>query len=402
MLSRRSVLRLLAAAPSAYTLAQNSTPGLPSRRPGELDIHHIDTGRGNSTLIVGPDGSTLLVDAGASAAGPETSSPARPNSSRRPGEWIARYAQQMASAKGLSYALVTHIHPDHMGDPLPSCPASSDGSYRLTGISDVDAQLPIGTLIDRAYPNFGKAKPIDAPFTTNYLAYLQARVKAGRAVEAARVGSTYQIKLPGCDVRILAANGIVWTGEGEQTRNLIPWGKMSSPEEQPNENIYSIALRLRYGNFRYFTGGDLCNDTHDGRFPWLDIETPVARAAGRVDVAAADHHGYFDATGPGFVKALAAQAYIVQAWDVGHPAMAQAQRMLADWPGAKPHDVYALESLPANALLNSRFAPKFKSRMGHVVVRVAADTRSFRIFVLDATSEAMPVLLESKPYVCQG
>ena len=35
-------------------------------RPGMLDIHHISTGRGDSTLIVGPDGSTVMIDAGAS------------------------------------------------------------------------------------------------------------------------------------------------------------------------------------------------------------------------------------------------------------------------------------------------------------------------------------------------
>jgi hypothetical protein len=37
--------------------------------PGTLDIHQIATGRGNSALIIMPDGTTLLVDAGAAGDG---------------------------------------------------------------------------------------------------------------------------------------------------------------------------------------------------------------------------------------------------------------------------------------------------------------------------------------------
>lgn len=401
MLSRRALFRLLAAAPSSYALSQSFLP-LPARRSGELDIHHIDTGRGNSTLIVGPDGTTLLVDAGASAVTLDTSAPHRPNASRRPGEWIARYAQKVSHADYLDYALITHIHPDHTGDVTPGCPLSSSGAYRLTGISDVDAILPIRTVIDRAFPDFGAAKPLNAPFAANYLAYLQERVAKKRAVQSAMVGSISQLQLKDVQTRVLAANGRIWTGSGTSSRLLTPQGRALSAEEQPNENFYSIALRLQFGNFSYYTGGDLACDTHDGRVPWLDNETPVARLAGRTDVAAANHHGYFDSTGAAFTDALDAQAYIVQAWDVGHPGPAQAQRMLGEWPGAKKHDVYALESLPANALINSRFTPRFKSRQGHVVVRVAADTKSFRIHLLDATNEDMAVRWVSDPYRCRG
>ena len=42
---------------------------LPAWAPGMLDIHQISTGRGNAALFVLPDGTTLLVDAGAAADG---------------------------------------------------------------------------------------------------------------------------------------------------------------------------------------------------------------------------------------------------------------------------------------------------------------------------------------------
>lgn len=65
---------------------------LPPWSPGELDIHQIDTGRGNASFLIGPDGMTRLIDCGASKDGPDSSAPCRPNASRRPGEWVARYA----------------------------------------------------------------------------------------------------------------------------------------------------------------------------------------------------------------------------------------------------------------------------------------------------------------------
>ena len=37
---------------------------LPEWQPGFLDIHHINTGRGDAAFMVFPDGTTFLVDAG--------------------------------------------------------------------------------------------------------------------------------------------------------------------------------------------------------------------------------------------------------------------------------------------------------------------------------------------------
>src|SRR5437868_14429335 len=62
---------------------------------GILDIHQIATGRGNSALVIMPDGTTLLVDAGAVGDGLAQTDP-HPDASRRAGEWIARYVRRHA------------------------------------------------------------------------------------------------------------------------------------------------------------------------------------------------------------------------------------------------------------------------------------------------------------------
>src|SRR5580698_5149051 len=71
-------------------LAQSVGEVLPPWTPGTLDIHQISTGRGNAALFILPDGTTLLVDAGAAGDGIPQTDP-HPDGSRTPGAWIARY-----------------------------------------------------------------------------------------------------------------------------------------------------------------------------------------------------------------------------------------------------------------------------------------------------------------------
>jgi hypothetical protein len=262
------------------------------------------------------------------------------------------------------------------------------------GLADLDAMLPITTCIDRGFPHYAQNQlPSTAPFAQAYLALLRARVQQGSIVQAANVGSTTQIALkntpgryPSFRARILSANGNVWNRSTEKVDDLLRTLPAPAVIGQ-NENILSSATRFEYGNFSYYTGGDLTFDTQDGRRPELDIETPVARSAGRTEVAVANHHGYFDACGPNFTSTLDAQAYIISSWDIGHPGSAQMQRMLGDWNNQATHDVFATELLASNALLNRRFTPLLKSTLGHIVVRVAPGGGSYNIFILDSTRE---------------
>lgn len=383
---------------------------LPARAPGELDVHHIDTGRGNCTLVVAPDGTTLMIDAGAALGSLETTGSARPDATRRPGEWIARYAARHAQTEHLDSLLVTHLHPDHVGDVNATLPRSERGDYQPTGVSEVDRLLPITTVLDRGFPDYRGAPPAPNAAAKNYVAYLKQRVARGRAVRSVTAGAQLSLSkdphaMQAPRVRILSANAEVWGGAGVGSPNVahLPPGGLLPSGEPPNENILSVALRLTHGRFSYYTGGDLVCDTRDGALPWMDIETPVARVAGLTEVATANHHGYFDACGPEFVRALSPQAFILQAWDVGHPGPAQLQRMLGDWsPGSAIRDVFATDMLPVAQLVDRRFTPRMKSRRGHVVVRVAQDTATYRIFVLDSTDEQDRFTASFGPYVCRN
>jgi len=384
---------------------------LPPWERGFLDIHQISTGRGNAALIIGPDGTSILIDAGAANGGPDVSCPPRPDATRRPGEWIARYALRQLQATGraeLDFLLVTHLHPDHVGDVATGLPRSELGDYLLTGVMDVAELLPVGVVIDRGFPDYAYPSRWRAGFATNYAAFIAARVKTGGRCEQLRVGAADQIGLrraarefPSFVVRNLAANGVVWSGVGAGTQTAVPALRELAAGDYPDENLCSLALCLSYGKFDYYTGGDLHCDTAQGTQPWRDLETPVARAAGRVEVAVANHHGYFDAVGADSVRALQPLVWVVPAWHLTHLNMAGLERMLSERLYAGPRDVFATDLMPATQLMNQRFMPKVKSYAGHVVIRVAPGGESFRVFVTDNRDEADTVLSVAGPYLCQ-
>lgn len=385
--TRRGLLLGAAAlATAAASAPDEDVVGQPLRpwRRGGLDIHHIATGKGDSTLIIGPDGSSLMIDAGASSTPTPASLEIRPSADRRPGEWIGRYARRHLAATGkakLDAFLVSHLHPDHI-----------DGLY------DVSAMLPIGVLVDRGYPDYAYPRPLDAPFARAYQTFVRERVHAGRRVERFRVGAADQLVLPGAEVRNLAANGEVWTGRGTETRRLFPAIDVLPNADIPDENACSSAIRLRYGDFGYFAGGDLTSDSFDGTLPWRDVETLAAQAAGPVDVAVAAHHGMYDATGAGVVRALRPCAWIIPAWHVAHPSPDVLARMLNTrlYPG--PRDVFATGLSPANELAHKWLTDRLAALEGHVIVRVAPGGGSYRVVITDNREEADQVLSIRGPW----
>ena len=63
--------------------AQTVGERLPGWTAGTLDIHHVNTGRGNATFFLLPDGTTLLIDAGDGGNPPPRGTHPRPDASRR-------------------------------------------------------------------------------------------------------------------------------------------------------------------------------------------------------------------------------------------------------------------------------------------------------------------------------
>lgn len=371
--------------------------------PGVLDIHQIHTGRGNAAFFVFPDGTTMLVDAGAipDRDGPEIG-PLRPNASRRAGEWVAHYIDQASPRKPavLDYAVLTHFHDDHMGTVTMESPAAPGGGYRLAGITDVGSRIPISKMIDRGWPDYNFPSTASGPMIPNYRAFLKA---TGTPAERFRPGREDQIvplrPVEGFLVRNVAANGEIWTGAGTETKIVFPadWRKLPA-DEQPSENECSIALRIQYGPFDYFTGGDIPGFAGEGLPTWHDLETPVAQAIGAVDVAVLNHHGWLDSTNNAYLTALRPRVFVLAAWHATHPDHGVLRRLLSTrlYPG--PRDLFATSLLDAPRTVFSYMGNRFASTQGHVLVRVAPGGESYQVLILDDASETLRVTATHGPY----
>ena len=123
------------------------TPPAESQEPvvnGVLQVHVIDVGQGDSTLIRLPDGATLLIDAG----------------ERDQGETVMQYLQQQGIRR-VDYLVGTHPHSDHIG-----------------GLRKVVENFEIGKIY----------MPKKSSTTATFQKLLEAIKKKGGSIETAKAG----------------------------------------------------------------------------------------------------------------------------------------------------------------------------------------------------------------------
>ena len=412
------------------------TAALPPWAAGNLDIHHISTGRGDAAFAILPDGTTLLVDAGElDPADPRTNSPrnapARPNGSRPSYAWIARYIRRFwphASEPALDYALVTHFHDDHFGTLTDLAPPSATGPYRLTGITGVGDEIPIAHLLDRGYPDYDYPISMESERARGWvrenpaLAEAYARVRAtldnyrsfiawqqernGMRASQVVAGRDDQITLrrdpgayPGFAVRNVAANGVVWSGAGDGAASRFPTREELERTMMPNENVCSVAIRISYGPFDYFTGADISGYAELGRPAWWDVETPVARAIGPTDVITLNHHGHRDTHNEFFQRMVRPRVLVLQNWSADQPGQGVLARLRSTWLYPGPRDMFANSILEANRLfIGPAVDAAFQSIQGHIVVRVEPGGERYWVYILDDEREDCPVIAIYGPY----
>lgn len=352
-------------------LAAQSPAGatLPPWTPGTLDFHQIATGRGNAAFAVLPDGTTLVVDVGPG------------------GDAVASYIEQTlapATAR-VDYAVLTHFHSDHVG-----------------GLEALASRIPIATIIDRGDDYL--TPPEGDPTFKRYRAFTAAAARKGTTIEPLRVGRADQIVprrvtagFPFIEIRNVAANGEVWTGHGNEVARIFPPLDALAPIDRPSENMCSIGLRLRYGRFDLFTGGDMPGVPDAGAPAWQSVETAVARAIGPADVHIVDHHGSIDPESEIFLKTLRSPVMIVPAWSATHPSQDVLKRMMAARLYGGPHDIFVTLLRESTKESIGPRAAQVKADHGHIVVRVEPGGDRFRVYVLDEKSNV--VLATHGPYM---
>lgn len=382
------------------TITSESQKKLVVWQNGYLDIHHINTGSGNSTFFVLPDGTTMLFDAGSmdkevfeKKYSPLKATAPVPDSSKTTAEWLSTYIKNVIPKErqlSIDYALISHFHSDHYGS-----------------FSALGKEIPFGKIIDRNSPK------LDFPFDlTDFLKedilfqdYLSFISDEYVPVEALKVGSDSQIhlvnaqnKYPTFKIRNVKSNATIWTGTNTETYEHFTAEEMTKfYNGKYNENPLSLALKISYGDFDYFTGGDNTGLRGFGLPEWFDVETPMAKAVGQVEVTTLNHHGNRDATNEFFVKTLNPNVVIQQLWCSDHPGQEVYQRLIHEDDTNPERNIFSTNMHPETLVTYGPwFRDNYKSLKGHIVVRVEPDGNSYKVYILDEAS--MAIKQEFGPY----
>jgi len=389
--------------------AQEVGKSLPPWKDGEMEIHHIYTGRGEAAFCILPDGTTLLIDAGDNGPhiDPRTT-PGSPDESRQAGEWIARYISKridFKAEKKIDYTFLTHFHGDHMGGVFKDSPKTAKGgNYYLSGLTEVYEYIPFSKMIDRDWPSYQYPKPQAGKGFDNYRNFIDWNIKNnGLKMDRFIPGINSQFVLLNhpeqykgiFEIRNIVSSGEVWTGEGNNTQKFFP------EDKSIEENICSAGIRITYGDFDYFNGGDLCGRIPINAETWRDIETPVGKVVGPVEVCEANHHAWINAMNESFLSSVKAQIIVMQVWHVTHPNLSVMESM-----ANKSLNPNLKHIIPTNipelskAYLGDEQIKKLSGDGGHVVIKVAPGGKQYSVLLLTTEDESFRVKTIYGPYTC--
>lgn len=186
----------------------------------------------------------------------------------------------------------------------------------------------------------------------------------------------------------LAANGEIWSGKENGNIRYYDLNQENLSGFQ-NENTKSLAIRISYGPFRYYTGGDISGCLLDSAGNSVDLEEKVAEACGPVDVCKANHHAYKDAMSDGFVRNIQARNYVISTWDYEHTQPEIFSRMVSEDLYAGKRNVFStyIPEFMRKAYADEEWMRSVCPENGHVVVKVYDKGRKYKIYILSATEK---------------
>ncbi|MET7377319.1 lamin tail domain-containing protein [Streptomyces sp. NPDC005526] len=318
-------------------------------RQGEFNIYWFDVEQGDSQLVVGPTGRTLLIDLGETAfnsTGTNTNA--------------TRVAAQIRSICGiasgpvhLDYVMASHHHLDHIGyagNPNDTT-AYGNGLYQLlTPTSSGGFGFTVGQLLDHdggVWTDSNGDKDCDvgtstAPSTETawhnvgttsltskrWICWLYG--PAGQADRANIEGKVLRITndnpWPSIDLGTGVASNVVEANgkDVKQADGVTPVsGDHDADPTPPSENDYSIGLRTTFGPFAYATAGDSDGEysTSANGYTYNNIEQLLSQKMGTVNALRANHHGSSHSSSDAYVNSTHPQVGFISCGSnsYGHP-----------------------------------------------------------------------------------
>src|SRR5258708_38970329 len=296
---------------------------------GEMNLYWLDGEQGDSQLLVGPTGKTMLIDLG------ETSwnSSGTTTNAYRVASAIRAICGTGPSPVALDYVMASHHHLDHMGyaaNPDDTTPYIN-GLYQL--LTPGGLGFTVGTLIDPDGGTWTDANgdgrcnvgtsAAPAPETAWHNAGTTSQTSKrwicwlygpagqadratiqGHVVPLTNTGTWPAIDLGvGVTATILNANG----KDTMQANGTTPVsGDHTADATPPSENDYSIAVKFGFGKWLYATAGDSDGEynTSANGYTYNNIEAKLAGLFGNVDTLRANHHGSDHSSSQAYLNAL--------------------------------------------------------------------------------------------------
>ena len=400
---------------------------LPAWSEGCLDIHAINSGRGECTFFVLPDGTSLCVDAGeiAPSGGEHPRVDAKPDADTRAykvySEYIKAYLPKGDTS--MDYMLMTHFHNDHFGTTNSTYEKTTRDdkyTYPLTGIMALYDEVPFDKIIDRAFDENSDYQTVvestGQDYNPGYGYYEQfitwARGSKGLVVEKAVNGSDSQLALvnnpsgyPDFRIQINAVNGWYWNGSESESVDAYSLNRLLG--KQPSENGNSISFLLSYGDFDYLTSGDAGANTR--------IENNLAKSINRKIEAMKAHHHFawetMSATSMAIYQptVVVSQCFYDHQPDMGHQWMCgdtdytgtSTQAFQTAWGSYSGEKHWFFTNIhPTIASTYPYEVAKMAGMNGHVVIRVAKNAEFYYVYVLDDTDMNYNVKSIHGPFTC--
>jgi hypothetical protein len=132
---------------------------------------------------------------------------------------------------------------------------------------------------------------------------------------------------------------------------------------------------------------------------WNNVQTPVSKAIGTVDVAVADHRGYRDSMNEDLLNALNANAIVLPVWDLHHPHPNAMKRIIKN--GVTEVFPAGMTAENLAKLTDQGLADPIRPA-GHIVVRVFKGGKKYQIFVLNDRSLDYEIIYKSKVFKAKG